>query len=91
MADTQADNDRLKSIADWCATLNGNLEDLTYEEKRLALDALGIEVRVWRTGETDEAGELRRWEATVDLTGVGVPIALPGTCSRCAAPRRHET
>jgi site-specific DNA recombinase len=43
---------RLKSIEEWCATVATRLDTLDYEQKRLALFALGVQVRVWRTDHT---------------------------------------
>ena len=39
--------DRLGKFEAWCQTWTTNLKTLTYQEKRLALDALGVEVRLW--------------------------------------------
>jgi site-specific DNA recombinase len=66
IADRQAEDARVLSLADWCATVNANLETLTYDEKRLALGWLGVQVRVYRPGATDDSGtSLPRWEVTM--------------------------
>jgi len=40
-----------------------HVDTLTYDEKRLALRALGVQVRVWTINALDEAGEpLPRWD-----------------------------
>jgi site-specific DNA recombinase len=56
MADEQADAVRLRSMSEWCQTVAMNLDALTYNEKRLALDGLGVKVQVWRPGAMDEQG-----------------------------------
>jgi site-specific DNA recombinase len=43
----EAAKDRLVELEAWCRTVGANLAELTYEKKRLALDALGVRVRVW--------------------------------------------
>ena len=35
----------------WCRTVAENIQELTYDQKRLALDALGVRVTVWRKGD----------------------------------------
>ncbi len=42
---TQAD---LNSLEQWCRTVAANLDELTYQQKRMALDTLGFEVRLYR-------------------------------------------
>jgi site-specific DNA recombinase len=39
---------RLADLESWCQTVAANLRDLTFDQKRLALDALGVRVQVWR-------------------------------------------
>ena len=38
---------RITSLTEWCATVAANLGDVTYAEKRLALEALGVQVQLW--------------------------------------------
>lgn len=38
----------LKDIQDWCTTVVGRLGELTYDQRRLALSALGVQVQVFR-------------------------------------------
>jgi site-specific DNA recombinase len=40
--------ERLGSIQAWCQSIAANIDTLSYDEKRLALSALGVKVRVWR-------------------------------------------
>lgn len=42
---TQVD---LRSLRDWRLDASANLDDLTYEEKRLLLDLLGLQIEVWK-------------------------------------------
>jgi site-specific DNA recombinase len=39
---------RLADLQRWCQRVSTRLGELTYEQKRLALEALGVEVRVWK-------------------------------------------
>jgi len=41
--------EHLTDLKAWCQTTAANLGALTYQERRLALDALGVQARVWRT------------------------------------------
>lgn len=46
---------RVKTLTDWCAQTNRTIDTLTHEERRWALLALGVQVRVWRPdGETGD-------------------------------------
>jgi site-specific DNA recombinase len=76
----QAAMDRLHEIQTWCHTVSANLGDFTYSQKRMALDALGVEVRVWRADREPE-----RWEilADVPLNGAAGSIVSP-TAARSA-------
>jgi site-specific DNA recombinase len=38
---------RFNEIDLWCKNVAANVRDLTYDRKRMALDALGVKVRVW--------------------------------------------
>ena len=67
IASAEAEVARVKTLADWCATVCRNLDSLDYAAKRAAIDALGVEVRVWREGATDEHGTpLPRWLLSVE-------------------------
>lgn len=59
----------LEHLADWCGTATGNIERLTYEQKRMALTALGVEVRVWAR-DTHEP----RWVGRMQPLGTPAPI-----------------
>ena len=39
---------RLSDLQHWCKRVSTRLADLTYDQKRLALEALGVEIRVWK-------------------------------------------
>ena len=63
IADRAAEEARMRTLARWCAGVGENLGRLSYAEKRLALDALRVEVRVWREGDAQTDGtSLPRWE-----------------------------
>jgi site-specific DNA recombinase len=74
----QVTRDRLADLETWCYGVAANLESLTYEERRLALDALGVQVRIYRTDHTP------RYEiiASVPLNDVAI---VNETASRTAA------
>lgn len=40
----------LRSIEEWCHIVRGNLSNLTYEQRRIILEELGAQVRIWERG-----------------------------------------
>ena len=96
IADAEADAAKVRDLAAWCQTVAANLDTLTYDERRLALTALGVQVRVWRPGAVSNDGApLPRWEIEMKPAPSGEPIVLRPTramCLRCsgthAPPRR---
>ena len=40
---------RLNDLQSWCKSVSVRRGEFTYEQRRTALDALGVQVRVWRT------------------------------------------
>jgi hypothetical protein len=62
---------QVRELETWCRAVADRLSSFRYREKRLALDALGVQVQVWRT---DHAP---RWtaKARIPLGGPGQPIA----------------
>lgn len=58
-ADETAENGRLADLAEWCARTASNLERLTYAERRMVLEALGVAVQVWPTDHQP------RWEVAM--------------------------
>jgi hypothetical protein len=68
IADRDKEAAQMRSFAAWCRTVAANLDTLTYDEKRLALHALGVQVRVWTKNARDEAGDpLPRWDMQLRL------------------------
>ncbi len=57
----QAAEEQLGSLTEWCRMVAAKLGQLTYEEKRLALEALGVQVVVYR------ADHDPRWEITASI------------------------
>ena len=45
----QRAQERIGDVQAWCRATAASLATLTYEQKQLALDALGVQVKVWRT------------------------------------------
>lgn len=43
---------RLAELETWCSTVAANLGQLSYDQRRLALDALGVGVKVWKPDHT---------------------------------------
>ena len=67
IASAEAEVARVHTLADWCATVSAKLDSLDYSAQRAAVDALGVEVRIWREGATDEHGKpLPRWLLSVE-------------------------
>jgi site-specific DNA recombinase len=44
----QVTQEQLADLEIWCSKVAASIGDLTYEQKRLALNALGVGVRVWK-------------------------------------------
>ena len=66
IADRDAETAKVQALAHWCSRVGANLETLSYAEKRLALEALGAKVTIYRNGACDEAGRpLPRWDLTL--------------------------
>ena len=80
LADDAADLEKMKSLSAWCSRVNANLDSLTYGERRMALDALGVNVQVYRPGTTDDDGNpYPRWVLTMNLASTTEPIVFPLT------------
>jgi site-specific DNA recombinase len=65
--DRQREKDQLDSVLEWCRTVSQRLGELTFQERRLALEALRVRVLVYRSGH----------EPRVELE-VNVPIDAEG-------------
>jgi site-specific DNA recombinase len=96
IADAEVDAAKVRDLAAWCQTVAANLDTLTYGERRLALTALGVQVRVWRLGATGSDGApLPRWEITMKPAPSSEPIVLRSThakflrCSGTHGSRRR--
>jgi hypothetical protein len=79
VADAAADTAQVRTLMGWCQTVAGNLDGLTYDEKRLALTVLGVHVRVYRPGSVDQQGRpVPRWMLSMDPTSLtsAVPTIL---------------
>jgi site-specific DNA recombinase len=67
IADADAEEAKVRTLSEWCQTVAANLESLTYDERRMALDVLGVQVHVHRSGSVDAQGNpLPRWVITGD-------------------------
>ena len=70
IADRDADEARVRSLAAWCPRVGANLDTLSYDERRLALEALGVKVQVFAAGARDEAGHsLPHWVIIMQPVG----------------------
>jgi site-specific DNA recombinase len=84
ISDAEADATKVRDLAAWCQTVASNLDTLTYDERRLALTALGVQVRVWRPGTVSSDGvPLPRWEIEMKPAPSSEPIVLRSTRARC--------
>jgi site-specific DNA recombinase len=91
IADRNEEAAQARSFAAWCQTVAANLDTLTYDEKRLALHALGVQVRVWTKNARDEAGELLpRWELKVRLLTPSPSLVSCTTRSRHSRPTANS-
>ena len=61
-----AARDQLANVTEWCRRVSANLPTLDYAEKRLALEWLGVRVRLWGTDHSP------RYEITASI-----PLAAP--------------
>jgi site-specific DNA recombinase len=69
IADADAEEVKIRTLSEWCQTVAANLESLSYDERRMALDVLGVQVHVHRVGSVDAQGNpLQRWVITGDPT-----------------------
>ena len=75
---------RLGDVQAWCHAVAASLGELTYSEKRLALNALGVQAKVWRT-DHEPRYEIR---ASVPLDTLSAAIArtTPASNSRHNPP-----
>jgi site-specific DNA recombinase len=86
IADRDAETARVATLADWCQTVAVNLDTLSYDEKRLALAALGVNVRVYRHGATKADGKpYPRWEMTMRPAAAAEQVVY-GSTRQCATP-----
>jgi site-specific DNA recombinase len=84
--DERADAAKMAGVREWCQRVNANLDRLSYDEKRLALEALGVEVLCWRKDAIDARGNpLPRWEIIMRPTS-GEHVVYSST--RCNTPHR---
>ena len=89
IADRDAETARVATLADWCQTVAANLDTLTYDEKRLALTALGVKVRVYKQGSVAADGTpYPRWDMTMRPVSPGEHIVYSST-RRSSRPPRH--
>jgi len=66
IADRAADDAKVQSLTAWCQRVGANLDRLSYNERRLALEALGVQVRVYSNRATDQNLEGHpRWTMTL--------------------------
>lgn len=81
----QAAESRLDSIAGYCERVAANLGTLSFTERRRALDALGVTVEVYRSGESP------RWIVTSAIredTAIGNVFSTSRSAAECDRGRR---
>ena len=92
IADAAADTARLRSLSEWCQTVAGNLDSLTYDDRRLALATLGVRVHVHCTGSVTEQGRpLPRWIITGDPASLDTDVPSLMGSRILYAPFRRDT
>jgi site-specific DNA recombinase len=71
---------RFDEVEAWCATVAGNLPALTYDERRRALDALNVRVKLWPTGHAPryEVKASVRLDSAAAIASSDIPRAIPG-------------
>lgn len=80
ITDREAETAKVKALAEWCATIGGKLDSLSYDKKRLALEALGVQVKIYRPGAVDQAGDpYPRWELTMAPNLPNDSVVYPST------------
>ncbi len=86
-AESQADDDRLATLAAWCARVAGNLDTLSYQERRMVLEALGVAVKLFRADHTP------RWELTMAPLPMspGEPLVFRTASGSCGTARRFSS
>jgi site-specific DNA recombinase len=67
---------RVLGLTVWCRRLGRRLDELGYAEKRVAVEAFGVEVRVWR------ADHAPRWTLTASVPDVGGAEIVYPTAAR---------
>ena len=50
---------------DWCVSYREKLDTATYQQKRIAFEMLGIQVKIFKYGEKDEQGRPKRYRILV--------------------------
>jgi hypothetical protein len=81
MGDVAADSEKVRTVTDWCRHVGAKLDTATYDQKRRALEALGVGVRVYRAGTTDADGNaLPRWQLFMRPLALGETIVYGQTC-----------
>lgn len=75
MADVEADAAKVRTLTDWAGHFAAKLDTATYEQKRQALEALGVQVFINKPGSLDADGEPRpRWYMTMRPLALGAPV-----------------
>jgi site-specific DNA recombinase len=65
--DQDGEDAKVTTLTTWCSRVGANLDTLSYDERRMAIDALGVQVRAYRNGSLDETGNpYPRWEMTMN-------------------------
>ena len=66
---------RLNDLESWCRLQARNLDTLSYDGRRLALEALGVVARVWSTDHDP------RYDSTLRLDALPTGVAINGPLS----------
>jgi site-specific DNA recombinase len=83
----QRTQDRLIELTTWCRTVAANLDALTYDERRMALEALGVQVQVWPSDHTPRYAITASIPFLAALNGRTTPRgSSPGRAGRASGP-----
>lgn len=72
----RAAQQRVADLERWCRRMSARIEQATWEEQRLAIDALGVTVTVWRADHPDH-----RYTIQVAIPLEGGAVLHASTCS----------
>jgi site-specific DNA recombinase len=87
LEDAASDAVKVRNLEEWCRHVVAKLDTATYAQRRTAFEALGVTVRIWPEGATDDAGtSLPRCEMTMQPLLSADPIVYRSSRHRPIPP-----